>query len=82
VIITTAANENMRPIHHRMPVVLSGTAADAWLERADENLLRPAPKTALRFHPVSRKVNSVRFDGPECLTEEVPPAQLKLMLDG
>jgi len=82
VVVTTAANGAMRPIHHRMPVVLSSADADAWLEMADESLLRPAPDSALRFHPVSRKVNSVGVDGPECLAEATPPRQLRLRLDG
>ena len=83
VVLTTAANETMRPIHHRMPVLLSPDGAQAWLDRPDQDLLRPAPDGYLNSRRVSRKVNSVGFDGPECLepaAEEGGPAQLRLKL--
>lgn len=32
-IITTEANDFMRPIHHRMPVILTREAEDIWLDR-------------------------------------------------
>jgi putative SOS response-associated peptidase YedK len=83
VIITTAANDAIRPIHHRMPAVLSVDAAEAWLERADETLLKRAPEGALRFHAVSRKVNTAGFEGPECIAPKANgggPVQLGLKL--
>ena len=83
VVLTTAANETMRPIHDRMPVLLSPDGAQAWLDRPDQDLLRPAPDGYLNSRRVSRKVNSVGFDGPECLepaAEEGGPAQLRLKL--
>lgn len=47
-ILTTAPNELMQPIHHRMPVVLTGDAARRWLQPdvpADElqSLCAPFP---------------------------------------
>lgn len=47
-IITTAANDALQPIHHRMPVVIHRQDFDAWLQtdetRADDaaRLMRPA----------------------------------------
>ena len=48
-IITTEANELSRPIHDRMPVILRGAEANAWIDPAIEDpqtlieLLRPFP---------------------------------------
>lgn len=62
-IITTRANELMRPLHDRMPVVLDPRGQDAWLDAATEPsdlqaLLAPAPEEVLEAWPVSRRVNS------------------------
>lgn len=62
-IITTRANEFMRSLHDRMPVVLDAAGRDAWLDAATrpENLqalLAPAPDAMLEAWPVSRRVNS------------------------
>lgn len=71
-ILTTEANELLRPIHDRMPVVLDRAHHDAWLDPASsrsqlEALLRPAPDDALRAFPVSRRVNSPEHDDPACI---------------
>jgi putative SOS response-associated peptidase YedK len=46
-ILTTAANELMRPVRDRMSVVLSAGSADAWLTSGDESILVPAPESWL-----------------------------------
>jgi putative SOS response-associated peptidase YedK len=72
-IVTTRANETMRPIHERMPVILPDDAWDAWLDptfqdvAALRGVLAPAPDDLLRAYPVSGRVNDVRNDGPELL---------------
>jgi putative SOS response-associated peptidase YedK len=71
-IITTAANQLMEPIHNRMPVILHEADERRWLDpRADPDalcaLLRPCPDGDLEAFPVSRAVNRVGVDGPECL---------------
>ena len=43
VILTTAANDLLRPIHDRMPVLLSAEGARNWLANPDRALLTPAP---------------------------------------
>ena len=69
-IVTTNANETMRAVHDRMPVVLAPGDWAAWLEDDDPaRLLRPAPDELLRLWPVSRAVNSPRNNGPELLDE-------------
>jgi putative SOS response-associated peptidase YedK len=62
-IITTGANEFMRPLHDRMPVILDQPGREAWLAPEAtpeqlETLLVPAPDGILEAWPVSRRVNS------------------------
>ena len=72
-IITTEPNELMRPIHHRMPVMLTSEQLEPWLDpRATDAatlapLLRPAPAAAMSATAVSAHVSNVRHDGPACL---------------
>ena len=73
-IITTAANDLLTPIHHRMPVILSEELEDLWLDRAlDDPLsltqfLEPYPDDALEAYEVSPLVNSASNDIPEVTT--------------
>lgn len=72
-IVTTSANAALASIHARMPVILSPTDWDLWLDpQVDDlgvlqSLLRPAPAECVRAYPISPLVNSVRNDGPELL---------------
>lgn len=75
VILTTEANDLVRPIHDRMPVVLSHGAVGAWLEEPISELLAPAPEGMLVATAVSRRVNDVANDDPECLAPPAPPAE-------
>ena len=67
-IIVTAANDLLRPIHDRMPVILDPADFDVWLEGGPEAanaaaaLLRPYPSGALAAYPVSTRVNSPKND--------------------
>ncbi|WP_419848862.1 SOS response-associated peptidase [Candidatus Poriferisocius sp.] len=73
-IITTAANDLLRPIHHRMPVILSEEVEDLWLDNALDDsqtltqLLEPYPDDALEAYEVSALVNSASNDRPEVAT--------------
>jgi putative SOS response-associated peptidase YedK len=76
-IITTAANEVMKPVHDRMPVILSRDEAEQWLDvdaKPDDvaSLLRPCPEDWLALRSVSTLVNSPRNDQPECI-EPIDP---------
>ena len=70
-IITTAANELLRPIHHRMPVILPEEVEDLWLDRTlDDPLaltqcLESYPDDAMEAFEVSTLVNSASNDIPE-----------------
>jgi putative SOS response-associated peptidase YedK len=71
-IVTTTANETLKPIHNRMPVILRPESYDHWLSPQTDpaslrSLLAPLPASAMSSHPVSRAVNSVQNDGPELL---------------
>lgn len=72
-IITTEANGDVAPIHHRMPAVVDPAEWDGWLDRdnADAGWLAsrlvPAPVGSLECRPVSRRVNDARNDGAHLL---------------
>jgi putative SOS response-associated peptidase YedK len=76
-IITTDANEAMRRIHDRMPVILPPSAWDEWLDPENDDiealgkLLVPAPAALTILQPVSTEVNNVRNQGPQ-LIDPVP----------
>ena len=71
-IITARANDLVRPIHDRMPIVLPPTAYAAWLDptvdgEAARGLLGdPAGGDWLR-EPVSTWVNKAEHDDPACI---------------
>lgn len=72
-ILTTAANEVLRPIHDRMPVILPPDQYDLWLDSSIQAadrllpLLKPYEPTQMQAYPVSPKVNSPRYDSPDCI---------------
>lgn len=82
-ILTTAANDLVAPVHDRMPVLLPRDRLAAWLRHPDADVLVPAEEGMLVATPVSPRVNSVKFDDPECLAppppESDPRGQLKLI---
>lgn len=67
-IVTCAANDFMRPIHERMPVILPLETQKIWLgpESSDlgalARLLVPCDATRMDAYPVSNAVNDVRRD--------------------
>lgn len=67
VVLTTAPNQLVAPIHDRMPAVLTPAAARAWLAAPDIALLHPAPDGYLVASAVSSRVNSPAHDDPACL---------------
>jgi len=80
-ILTTEANDVVRPVHLRMPAILPREAYDAWLD-PDANveslrkLLRPYPAAEMVGRAVSAFVNSARNEGPGCVApaEAEPPS--------
>ena len=70
-IITTEANDLLRPIHDRMPVILPRDLENLWLDTSVEDfnplgsILTPHPNDAMDAYEVSSLVNSAANDGPE-----------------
>ena len=82
-IVTTAANEVMARVHHRMPVILEEPDWPAWLGETARDpmaLMRPAAGGILHLWPVSRKVNNPANDGPDLLESVSQPEQSSLSL--
>jgi putative SOS response-associated peptidase YedK len=73
VIITTDANDALRPLHDRMPVILPDDEYDRWLDpKCDDpsklgELLKPYPSEAMTAFPVSTLVNSPRNESAACI---------------
>jgi putative SOS response-associated peptidase YedK len=85
-IITGEANELVRPIHDRMPAILTGDDCRKWIapgEMESENanaLLRPLAAEEMEAYPVSRLVNNPGTDSKECIesiTAEAPVAPMQ-----
>ena len=72
-IIVTGANELVRSIHARMPVILAPDAYDLWLAggpedlKAAEALLKPYPSQAMTAYAVGAFVNDPKNDDEECI---------------
>ncbi|MCU0527686.1 MAG: SOS response-associated peptidase [Elainella sp. Prado103] len=72
-ILTTEANEQMQPIHDRMPAILHPRDYAVWLDPAMQTsdqllkLLHPYEASELTCYPVSPQVNSPRNDSPACI---------------
>lgn len=71
-ILTTDANDLMRPIHDRMPVILAPDDYGRWLDQAIEPsevelLLRPYLGSDLVAYPIGTYVNNPTHDAPQCI---------------
>lgn len=79
-IVTTSANETLRPIHDRMPLIIPPEQFDLWLGNGDEDtaaatsLIKPAPDDLLEVIPVSPAVNRVANDNPSLIERAAPLA--------
>jgi putative SOS response-associated peptidase YedK len=74
-IITTDANEVLRPIHDRMPVILRDEDYGRWLDPKLEDvgmlegLLKPYAPEEMTAYPISTLVNSPRNESAACIEE-------------
>lgn len=76
-LLTTEANELMRNLHDRMPVIIAPDAYAMWLGSGREDppdvlanvrhLLHPYPAEQMQMWPVSTRVNNVRNEGEACI---------------
>ena len=70
-IVTTEANDQVAPIHDRMPVILPPEAVEPWLSAPPAEaaaLLKPW-EGRLDLRAVGRYVSNVQHEGPECLAD-------------
>jgi putative SOS response-associated peptidase YedK len=72
-ILTTDANDLMRPLHDRMPVIIDPENFDLWLDPKMEDteklqpLLVPHASEGFEAFLVSRNVNSPAHDAADCI---------------
>ena len=70
VIVTTEATGTAGQIYNRMPVILAQPDYEAWLRSANPTgLLRSWVGATFSARRVSSRVNSPRFDDPQCMDE-------------
>jgi putative SOS response-associated peptidase YedK len=84
-ILTTAANELVRPLHDRMPVIVEPEHFDRWLDpetqdpSAVDDLFEPTPAELMIAYPVTRRVNRPENDDASCVeplaAEETEPEE-------
>jgi putative SOS response-associated peptidase YedK len=74
-ILTTSANELMKPIHDRMPVILQSEMYNLWLSRNMhdplelQRMYKPYPPEQMVAHIVPGLVNNPKFDSPACIVQ-------------
>ena len=74
-ILTTEANELMKDVHDRMPVIVPPEAYELWLDPGFHKLselrplLKPYPTAGMRRYRVSERVNYVQNDDADCAAE-------------
>ncbi|MCA9249939.1 MAG: SOS response-associated peptidase [Phycisphaerae bacterium] len=75
-ILTTSPNDLMKPLHHRMPVIVGADDYDLWLDPKVQDieplrrLFEPYPDDEFVAFPVSKQVNSPSNDSPECIAPQ------------
>jgi putative SOS response-associated peptidase YedK len=83
-ILTTGANELIKPVHDRMPVILRRSDEAAWISpnttgSAAQLLLQPYDARAMRAAPVSAKVNAASYDAPDVWDPPEDAGQMDLL---
>jgi putative SOS response-associated peptidase YedK len=83
-IVTTDCNALVRPIHHRMPVLLSPDDYEVWLSadsdvKTLQSLLTPYPANLMETIAISQKINSPKNDSAECLRQTNPQKAQSLL---
>lgn len=70
-ILTTTASGSVKPVHHRMPVILAPHAYTTWLDADNQDIqalkaiLKADIVTELTYRPVSRRVNAAGNNSPD-----------------
>jgi putative SOS response-associated peptidase YedK len=72
-IITTSASKSIVELHNRMPVILNPEVYEKWLNaeiqkpKELESILKDGSINEMKYHPVSKLVNSVKNNDPNCI---------------
>ena len=72
-IIVGPANDLVKPVHDRMPVIVDEADYGAWLDvdafpaEAALTILRPYPAGRMKTYKVGKRVNRPENDDPDCL---------------
>ena len=72
-IITTEASGSIRELHNRMPVILDLKYHENWLDaeiqdpKELEGILKDGVIRGMKYYPVSKLVNSVKNNDPNCI---------------
>ena len=79
-VLTTAANGVVNPIHDRMPVILDPASYESWLDARPRDPaelvkgLKLVEEEAFESYPVSSLVNRAGIEDPRCLEPAKPTA--------
>jgi len=70
-ILTTEANDAMRVIHNRMPLIIRQKEFELWIKSETpvdilKELIKPYRGNCI-MHPVTAKVNNPAYDEPDCI---------------
>ena len=77
--MTTEANEVLRPVHDRMPVILHKEDYELWLnedlrkQELVKSLLQPYPASEMLSYPVSTAINSPHNQGATLIEKPLDP---------
>ena len=86
-LITTAANQTVGSIHHRMPVIIQPENWARWLDTDNvkatglREVLVPAADDMLKSHPVSLRVNKASAEGVQLIMAVNPSSDQPDQLD-
>jgi putative SOS response-associated peptidase YedK len=70
-IITTDANELVKNMHDRMPIIIERGKESEWLNsEKDIDIQNISTKEEMSALQVSNKVNSVKYKSPDCIEPE------------
>ena len=69
IILTTAPNDTVAPVHNRMPFIVQPAHYGLWLEAGDlfQTVLASPDTGELKACPVSRELNNVRNERPDLI---------------
>jgi putative SOS response-associated peptidase YedK len=77
-IITCEPNPLVARVHDRMPVILTGSRIDLWLDpealppEVAASTLQPLDANLMQMREVSRRVNNANYDAPDVLAASEP----------